>query len=837
MRSLYTLFLVLLVNATINAQFTITPLDNNPTLSRYHAEQLKRESDLVERYSGHSVDEFDYRDDDCPLYFPEYWVYSGESINIFVDTIGFGMGSIALKDCSPLSYGTTSLDTTMLTYAANVGVDAGVDTVCVEFCPASGDCYNLRYPILVKRRGISYNMPTIDVEAEGIVETTCVSPALTGELHCSRLINCQDNYQGEGEQLVFMKYNPGVDTCFFYLASRFGGTDMVCVEVCDVNTVCDTFRFPFNVISDTLSLPFFEDFSCQGPYPSAKKWLDKNVYVNNDLAKNPPSIGFATFDGLDKSGGLYPVSGKADYLTSTYLDLSTFSLDDNIYLKFFAAPKGYGNGPSAIDSLLLEFKTIDGDWVRVDAYPGGASGIPPFEYHSYPIDNDQFLYKGFQFRFTNMVSPPSRLELWHVDYILLDAHQTADNSFRDMAFTEPPSSFLETYTAMPMKQFVGYADQEMTNRFYTHIYNHFTNEEEKNIEDSRILLKETNTETVFPAFTLVNGADANIPRQEPVLRERENPSYDEFVNLMNTAFTEEEGLDFELQYSLTVASQEPFAFVNDTVTTHVIIDDYLAYDDGTAELQFIFDNPNDLNPEVAVKYTTNVGDTLKGIQIHFPHVVSEMASMEFSLKIWLGNLDSDPVYEANFLNPIFPDDFSNVLQGFTNYPLIDVYTNELTPVYIPAGDFYIGIQQTSIADDGIAIGYDLNGANKSSIFIRNSGVTWSEFDPNILGSLMIRAAFNEITETGVAGVADAVNDDLFNLFPNPATNTVNIAIADGEWKDYEVAVVDQLGRILTTQNLTAQIDVSNYAAGVYFVRVRHLPTGKTANKKIIIQRR
>jgi len=835
MRVLYSFLLFLLVTVTVQAQYVIEPLKNNPTLSRYHIKQQQAQSKLLERYAG-NTDDFSLRGDDCELDFPEYWVYSGETLNVFVDTVGMGLGTISLEDCSPLNYGTPTLDTTMLTYVSNTGVNAGVDTVCVKFCPVSGDCQILHYPILVKRRGVTYDMPGTDVAAEGIVETTCLSPSLTGELYCSRLIDCQDDYQGENDQWVFMKYNEGVDTCFFYLASRFGGTDMVCVEVCDVNTVCDTFRFPFHVIADTLGLPFFEDFSYEGPYPSAEKWLDKNVFINNTMAKNPPSIGMATFDGLDRGGSLYPNSGKADYLTSTYLDLSTVGVDDDVYLKFFVEPKGYGNGPSGVDSLLLEFKTMDGEWVRIDAYAGGASGLPPFEFHSYPIEEERFLYDGFQFRFTNYVSPPSRQELWNLDYILLDAHQTADNSFRDMAFTEPPTSFLKTYTAMPVKQFLGYAGEEMTDTFYTYIYNHFTDEEQKNIENSLILLTETKTGTVFPDFTLVNGADANIPRQEPVVRERINPSFGDFVNIMNTSFEETEALDFELQYNLTVASQAPFAFVNDSITTHVIMDDYLAYDDGTAELQFIFVNPNDVNPEVAIKYHTNVQDTLKGVQIHFPRVGVDVGSMEFSLKIWVGSLDSEPVYEANFLRPVFPDDFDEVLQGFTNYPLIDVYTDMLTPAFIPAGDFYIGIQQTSVADDGIPIGYDVNGAHKSQIFIKSSGNDWSVLDSNISGSLMVRAVFAEIEKTGVAGIDEGITD-VFSLFPNPTKDILEISLPDDENRsDFQISVLDQLGRVLMTQNLTPQIDVSHYTPGVYFVRLKHLPTGSLAFKKVIIRR-
>ena len=53
-----------------------------------------------------------------------------------------------------------------------------------------------------------------------------------------------------------------------------------------------------------LVLPFYDDFSYAGPYPNPSLWLDQYVFVNNTKGVAPPTIGVATFDGLNQFG--YP---------------------------------------------------------------------------------------------------------------------------------------------------------------------------------------------------------------------------------------------------------------------------------------------------------------------------------------------------------------------------------------------------------------------------------------------------------------------------------------------------------------------------------------------------
>jgi hypothetical protein len=111
-----------------------------------------------------------------------------------------------------------------------------------------------------------------------------------------------------------------------------------------------------------LSLPFFEDFSStEGIYPSCEKWEENLVFINNTMADNPPSIGVATFDGLDANGEPYNQGASvtagtpADTLTSQLFDLSTASRNSELKLSYYLQAQGLGDRPSIQDSIVVVY--------------------------------------------------------------------------------------------------------------------------------------------------------------------------------------------------------------------------------------------------------------------------------------------------------------------------------------------------------------------------------------------------------------------------------------------------------------------------------------------------
>ena len=79
-------------------------------------------------------------------------------------------------------------------------------------------------------------------------------------------------------------------------------------------------------ISDTLTLPFFEDFAHIAGYPKSTRWVDNLVWINNSFPKKAPNFGVATFDHLNAFGNPYHTLDKremvfADSLTSQPINL------------------------------------------------------------------------------------------------------------------------------------------------------------------------------------------------------------------------------------------------------------------------------------------------------------------------------------------------------------------------------------------------------------------------------------------------------------------------------------------------------------------------------------
>lgn len=78
---------------------------------------------------------------------------------------------------------------------------------------------------------------------------------------------------------------------------------------------------------------------------------------------------------------------------------------------------------------------------------------------------------------------------------------------------------------------------------------------------------------------------------------------------------------------------------NDTTRTQTVLDNYFAYDDGTAETRIIAQG---LGTKIAVEYKAEVTDTLQGIYIHLPYFRNRDAERDFvNIKVWVDSLSND----------------------------------------------------------------------------------------------------------------------------------------------------------------------------------------------------
>jgi hypothetical protein len=79
-----------------------------------------------------------------------------------------------------------------------------------------------------------------------------------------------------------------------------------------------------------------------------------------------------------------------------------------------------------------------------------------------------------------------------------------------------------------------------------------------------------------------------------------------------------------------------------------------------------------------------------------------------------------------------------------------------------------------------------------------------------------------------------------NVFPNPATDHVNVTFNLEKAGDAEILLIDELGRIIQTErkrNLSAgtnqaELNIAHLASGVYYVR---LQSGTISESKTLIR--
>ena len=181
----------------------------------------------------------------------------------------------------------------------------------------------------------------------------------------------------------------------------------------------------------SLTLPFYDDFSHVHRYPDSLKWADRDVFVNSGFPSNPATRNAATFDVLDASGQVYDYAISnpfiAEYLTSAPIRLDSvfgsipkaLTPADSVYLSFYFQPQGNGNAPESSDSLVLEFYSPY-DTLHPWKWQWSASGQTLQEFLNdstfvqkdscrfkqvmIPVTNPDFFTSEFRFRFYNYVT-------------------------------------------------------------------------------------------------------------------------------------------------------------------------------------------------------------------------------------------------------------------------------------------------------------------------------------------------------------------------------------------------------------------------------------------------
>ncbi len=847
MRIIYALLLLMMWGNTDLVGQEVLPLSENNVLQRY---QMQRENELPVsmRYNAAAASEKGLCN---PQQTGIRYVESGRTLTLDFNLLNPSIdenGKLFCSTCDDLMFGTAQLETDStqtIDYVADDGVIVGSEDITIRFCSSDqSTCYDsITFNVQVIRAGKNFFPATIALEPGDITEITADISEFSGDLYCSSFVDCLDEYEGREQRVYLSNYSTPTNS-FVYSAGRFPGVDSICLRLCDEFAICDTFHYAFEIAKHRINIPFLDDFSYEGPYPDNDLWLDNEVFVNKTMAINPPSIGVATFDGLNSYGKPYADTyGQADRLTSNFIDLS--GVTGALALSFYVESTGLGDKPEVKDSLVLEFRNDDGEWAHINQFVDeGPDARERFAFYKFEI-NPEYRHADFQFRLYNYSDRSGIQDNWHLDYVRI-SQENPDSTFADVAFTREPDFILSPYTSMPYRHFDGAETENLTDEIMVGLYNH--TDQVLNITPTRVSLQElsSNITPFGNTLTLLNGQEANVPNGVPVNRTyplqefptASDPVYGDFVQIMSGPGLDGfDKLEFLMTYELednTQITQAGFEAVqvNDHVERTTVMDDYFAYDDGTAESKLVTGQNN----RVAVKFTTQEPDTLRAVQFHIPHFDPDAEDQEFILQVYIGELDDEPEYQQNF-DLYFADAYYDTLQGFTTYSLVDD-NGDFAPLALPAGDFYVGWQQKSSCDFVycFAVGYDVNRPQAKEYISRNSGFGWeplAEFTRP--GALMLRPVVGSKTP-GFTSVEEERQPLDFKVYPNPTRDQINISTPEESPYFYRYVLFNQLGQIVRRGPLSPTIDVHDLQAGMYHLKINNERNQQEFQQRIVILR-
>ena len=577
------------------------------------------------------------------------------------------------------------------------------------------------------------------------------------------------------------------------------------------------------------TLPFFDDFSYayNSPYPTQKHWIDYYVYVNVGFATAPKSLGVATFDGLDQKGYPYDikaatsVSAQADVLTSRPINLEkkgsySYSPGDSVYLSFYYQAKGNGDWPESSDSLCLDlFKPSLNKWVNVWSKAGynPLATDTNFRIVMKPIKDIEYFDSLFQFRFRNKATLSGSLDHWHIDYVYLNKGRTYDDTVsNDVAFAYMPTPFLKNYSKMPYSQYV---PSEFASTFKNTLRNN-----DKNA---------TNITYYYDFYNQANVLKNSYSAVDNILP-FQNMGYQTGIaqSAVTTgtyipASTSATDTIFKIKHYIKTSSSD-YNKANDTVVQNQTFSRYYAYDDGTAEVGYY---NNTYGAKMAVRYTLNNNDTLRGMNIYFDPITKGnlVVGSSFRLMVWNdgGNGPGTTVmYRDSFAYPKY-------LQG--NYNMIPTY-KLTTCLPLGPGTYYFGIQQSS--NQPLNIGFDRN-RNHYNSFYYDIGSGWTQ--SALPGSIMINPTMgcNVPVVIGINENEHQLPD--FSFYPNPAQDHITVRLSELSLDNTNLIIYSTLGQTVLNKTVTHSetIDISALPNGVYFIRIEGGSYNRSP-KKLVISR-
>ena len=573
-----------------------------------------------------------------------------------------------------------------------------------------------------------------------------------------------------------------------------------------------------------VNLPFFDDFSLsKNGKVGADLWLTSGgTLVNNTLPLNHPTVNVVTFDGLNGSGVPYSFTnenseGPGDTLTSQPINLAGFAPKDSLYLSFYWQARGLGELPDTNDSLQLQFKNKRNVWRTVWVRKGGLVDNN-FKQDLIALRDTALFGGNFQFRFQQFGRESGFFDVWHIDYVYLNANRNArDRPTKDLAVRQPVSSFLKRYSAMPLAQYLANPRAETSDTLTTELNSLFNQTRRPTFF---FTAKDERTNQIFQA-SLESGFIQVFSFSSFLTKIKVQPLPDEVKSLKKLTLVS------TFAFNTTDEQDPPIRGIdltrNDTISGRTVFDDYFAYDDGSAELAAF--NVKPLS-RTAVQFILNKPDSLAGMRLNIVPIRKNLINQPMTLQVW-NNERGKPknlLYQKSY-RVSYPADPRS---GFVDFKFDFGVAVKDT--------FYVGWLQ--IGNDPLPVGLDKNTRSEDKIFT-NEGQEWisqaaRRNDPNYLsvsGSLLIRPVLGSAPKPPVLANSPEILPQLL-VFPNPTTGVVR-------WQNESIQQIELLnlgGQILQHHLVNAlqnELNLGQLPTGLYLLR---LSDGKRSQvQKLLIQ--
>lgn len=531
----------------------------------------------------------------------------------------------------------------------------------------------------------------------------------------------------------------------------------------------------------SLSLPFWEDFSGGESLPNAVRWVNGGVWVSRGMGIFPPSLGVASFDGVDADGKPYSrdmtfANGEADSLKSQPIDLSPIAAagQSSVYLSFYYQFWGNGEYPDFNDTFNLYFLTREGIWKKVWSPANDGTLVKDkFVQVFIPLADPLYFFSGFQFKFQNRARLSGPYDSWHLDYIYLNANRNGtETSMPDRTAVSELSPLFNKYYALPIRHLK--SESQIGKPVFWINNLRQGNIQPMNFNSWAKITTYKNQQNTSADLTLdeaksAGGVEGLTPKTA-AMEKLPAVSYfdgkaDSIRVFLKLGLSTKDNVEIKDNGDYDPAKYAPIDFrVNDTLRQSVLLQDYYAYDDGSAEYGASL---GQVNARMAYRFDIGVKDTVYAVDIYFPQF-SDNTSRVVTLEFYADN-NGTPANEP------LTSQVVTVVRSTKN----KFVTFKLNTALEVDQVFYVGWKQSS--NDPITVGLDKSGDSGDKIFVKMRAA-WEQ-NKDLKGNLMIRPRF------GKSPVLTGVESPVYSIYPQPVRDVFFLPEDAAE-----IRVTDLLGR-------------------------------------------